>query len=69
MELHLTDEQVALLVTELDRIIEGDRYRCPPASGRCAAAHRAARFSGDSRLGYVRRRAGGVQTGRGTRFV
>ena len=26
MDLHLTDEQVALLVTELDRIIDGDRY-------------------------------------------
>ena len=26
MHLHLTDEQVALLVAELDRIIENDRY-------------------------------------------
>jgi hypothetical protein len=26
MDLHLTDEQVALLVAELDRIIDGDRY-------------------------------------------
>ena len=26
MDLHLTDEQVALLVTELDRIVENDRY-------------------------------------------
>ena len=26
MDLHLTDEQVALLVAELDRMIDGDRY-------------------------------------------
>ena len=26
MDPHLTDEQVALLVTELDRIIDGDRF-------------------------------------------
>jgi hypothetical protein len=26
MGLHLTDEQVVLLVAELDRIIDGDRY-------------------------------------------
>jgi hypothetical protein len=26
MDLHLTDEQVELLVAELDRIIENDRY-------------------------------------------
>lgn len=26
MDLHLTDEQAALLLAELDRIIEGDRY-------------------------------------------
>jgi hypothetical protein len=26
MDLHLTDEQVALLVAELDRVIDGDRY-------------------------------------------
>ena len=26
MDLHLTDEQLGLLLTELDRIIENDRY-------------------------------------------
>jgi hypothetical protein len=30
MDLHLTDEQVELLVTELDRIIDGDRYPLSP---------------------------------------
>jgi hypothetical protein len=27
MDLHLTDEQLALLLAELDRIIENDRYQ------------------------------------------
>ena len=26
MDLHLTDEQVALILAELDRIIDNDRY-------------------------------------------
>jgi len=30
MDLHLTDEQAELLVAELDRIIEGDRYFLAP---------------------------------------
>jgi hypothetical protein len=30
MDLHLTDEQVALLVTDLDRIIENDRFPLSP---------------------------------------
>jgi hypothetical protein len=34
MDLHLTDEQVELLVAELDRIIDGDRY---PLSARIRA--------------------------------
>jgi hypothetical protein len=34
MDLHLTDEQAALLLAELDRIIENDRY---PLSARVQA--------------------------------
>ena len=34
MDLHLTDEQIALLVAELDRIIDSDRY---PLSARVRA--------------------------------
>jgi hypothetical protein len=34
MDLHLTDEQAALLLAELDRIIENDRY---PLSARITA--------------------------------
>jgi hypothetical protein len=41
MDLHLTDEQVAPLVTELDRIIDTARFplsprvKALPRSGRC----------------------------------
>ena len=30
MDLHLTDEQVALLIAELDRLIDNDRYPLSP---------------------------------------
>ena len=30
MDLHLTDEQAELLLAELDRIIDGDRYPLSP---------------------------------------
>jgi hypothetical protein len=40
MDLSLTDEQVKLLVAELDRIIEGDRYSSRRASRRCARSAR-----------------------------